>query len=112
MASLLHPCRQCNHGTMDECWAAAKRLPSGAKRLCLDCHDECLPKEPLRNENIGWSSTAGNPHGARTRGPPSGLRFSHAGRCGRLIRSVPRSRRPGGAGFEPGPEWVQPTPGR
>jgi hypothetical protein len=30
---------------MDECWAVAKRLLSGHKRLCLDCHDECLPKD-------------------------------------------------------------------
>jgi hypothetical protein len=29
---------------MDECWAAGKVLLSTHRRLCLDCHDECLPK--------------------------------------------------------------------
>ena len=30
---------------MDECWSVSKKLLSNQKRLCLDCHDECLPKD-------------------------------------------------------------------
>jgi len=33
---------------MDECWSAAQRMLSGHKRLCLECHDECLPKTDER----------------------------------------------------------------
>jgi hypothetical protein len=40
----LHPCPTCHHETMDACWAAEKTLGSRGKRLCLDCHDECIAK--------------------------------------------------------------------
>ena len=29
---------------MDECWAAGKEFLARHRRICLDCHDECLPK--------------------------------------------------------------------
>ena len=44
MPTVLHPCAVCGHETMDECWAAAKELPKKHRGLCLDCHDECVPK--------------------------------------------------------------------
>ena len=40
----LHPCPTCGHKSMDECWAAGKELLARHRRICLDCHDECLPK--------------------------------------------------------------------
>jgi len=41
----LHPCPTCHHESMDACWAAVKTLGARGKRLCLDCHDECVAKD-------------------------------------------------------------------
>lgn len=40
----LHPCPGCGHTTMDACWAASNEIPVRSRKLCLDCHDECLSK--------------------------------------------------------------------
>ncbi len=43
-AERLHPCPGCGHESMDECWAAGAELPAKGRRLCRECHDECLPR--------------------------------------------------------------------
>ena len=45
MPSLLHPCKECGHKTMDECWSASQRLLLKHRKLCVECHDDCLTKE-------------------------------------------------------------------
>ncbi len=29
---------------MDACWAASKEMLKRHRGICLECHDECLPK--------------------------------------------------------------------
>jgi len=48
-AERLHPCPTCHHETMDACWAAEKTLGARGKRLCLDCHDECVAKDRAKS---------------------------------------------------------------
>jgi len=56
-AERLHPCRTCHHQTMDACWAAEKTLGARGKRLCLDCHDECVAKNPGKSAPSGSRSS-------------------------------------------------------
>lgn len=53
MASLLHPCPACGHRSMDECWSAGQRLLRQDRGICLDCHDECVPKSPAHPAGSG-----------------------------------------------------------
>lgn len=37
---------------MDECWEAGKKLLRRDRGICLDCHDECIPKSPAGHSRI------------------------------------------------------------
>jgi hypothetical protein len=45
MIGVLHPCSGCGHKTMDDCWKASSELTSRTRRLCVECHDDCLPRQ-------------------------------------------------------------------
>lgn len=44
MPSVLHPCPGCGHESMDECWSVSKEFPTVHRRMCVECHDDCLPR--------------------------------------------------------------------
>jgi len=46
---------------MDECWAAVTRLRSVQRRLCLDCHDECMSGDLERPPASSRSSSTREP---------------------------------------------------
>jgi hypothetical protein len=49
MIGVLHPCSKCGHESMDACWKASSELLARNRRMCLECHDDCLPR--LRNRS-------------------------------------------------------------
>lgn len=44
MIGVLHPCPGCGHDSMDQCWRVSSELTPRNRRICVECHDDCLPR--------------------------------------------------------------------